>query len=86
MGNNDSYRLYLNGELVAEENETLWWAPFNNTYRITLQAGENQILLKLLKRGDELRFTLGFRAATDKWRPSHNCEDWLVDLSDVAPV
>ena len=46
---------------------------------------QNQILLKLLKRGDELRFTLGFRAATDVWRPSHNCEDWLVDLADVVP-
>ena len=85
VGNNDSYRLYLNGELVAEEDETVWWAPYNNTHRITLRAGENQILLKLLKRGDELRFTLGFRAATDVWRPSHNCEDWLVDLADVVP-
>jgi len=85
VGNNDGYRLYLNGELVAEEDECLWWAPFNNVYRVTLRQGTNQLLLKLLKRGDDLRFTLGLRAATDEWRPHHNCEDWLVDLVDIVP-
>jgi ADP-ribosylglycohydrolase len=85
IGNNDGYRLYLNGNLVAEEDECLWWAPFNNAYRVTLRQGPNRLLLKLLKRGDDLRFTLGLRAATDEWRPHHNCEDWLVDLVDGAP-
>jgi hypothetical protein len=84
IGNNDAFRLYLNGERVAEEDEALWWAPFNNAYRLTLRQGANHLLLKLLKRGEALHFTLGFRAATDKWRPSHNCEDWLVDLSEVV--
>ena len=27
MGNNDAFRLYLNGERIAEEDETVWWAP-----------------------------------------------------------
>jgi ADP-ribosylglycohydrolase len=85
VGNNDGYRLYLNGELVAGEDECLWWAPFNNIYRITLRQGANRLLAKLLRRGDDLRFTLGLRAATDEWRPHHNCEDWLVDLLDAVP-
>jgi ADP-ribosylglycohydrolase len=84
VGNNDGFRLYLDGELVAEEDECLWWAPFNNVYRLTLRQGTNHLLLKLLRRGEDLRFTLGFRAATDEWRPQHNCEDWLVDLSDIV--
>lgn len=85
VGNNDGYRLYLNDELVAEEDECVWWAPFNNVYQVTLRQGPNRLLVKLLKRGDDLRFTLGLRAATGAWHPNHNCEDWLVDLADAAP-
>ena len=85
VGNNDGYRLYLNGELIAEENEQLWWTPFNNVHRVQLLQGPNQLLVKLLKRGDELKFTLGVRAATDKHGAGQNAEDWLVDLSDVVP-
>jgi hypothetical protein len=61
----------------------VWWAPFNNVHPVSLRAGENHILVKLLKRGDDLRFTLGFRAKTD--RRGFNSEDWLVDLADVVP-
>ena len=85
VGNNDSFRPYLNGELVGEEDECTMWSPFNNVYRIELREGENTLLVKLVKHREGLRFTLGFRAATDEWRPSHNCEDWLVDLADVVP-
>jgi hypothetical protein len=83
IGNNDGYRLYLNGERIAEVDEQLWWAPFNNVHLVTLRRGANQILVKLLKRGDELRFTLGLRAKTGE--RGHNCEDWLVDLADAVP-
>ncbi|HEY64660.1 MAG TPA: ADP-ribosylglycohydrolase family protein [Caldilineae bacterium] len=90
IGNNDGYRLYLNGELIAEVDEYVWWAPFNNVHRAQLRQGPNHLLVKLLKRGDELKFTLGLRADSgDKhpFRPNggHNVEDWLVDLADVVP-
>ncbi len=85
IGNNDGFRLYLNGELVAEEDECVMWAPFNNAYRVSLKKGPNQLLLKLLKRREGLRFTLGFRAAAGEYRQSHNTEDWLVDLADLVP-
>jgi hypothetical protein len=83
IGNNDGYRLYLNGELVAEVDETVWWVPFNNAHRVTLRRGPNHLLVKLLKRGDDLKFTLGLRADTGKRH--HNVEDWLVDLADGMP-
>jgi hypothetical protein len=83
VGNNDGYRLYLNGELVAEVDECVWWTPFNNVHEVRLREGTNQLLVKLLKRGDVLRFTLGFRAKTGPG--GHNREDWLVDLADVVP-
>jgi hypothetical protein len=85
VGNNDAYRLYLNGELVAEKNECVWWTPFNNVHPVTLCKGPNHIIVKLLKRGDTLRFTLGLRAAIGKRGTSHNREDWLVDLADQVP-
>ncbi len=82
IGNNDAYRLYLNGEMIAEVDETVWWAPFNNVHAVTLRAGENHLLLKLLKRGDDLRFTLGMRHNTGH-PGGFNCEDWVVDLTDI---
>jgi hypothetical protein len=86
IGNNDGYRLYLNEELIAEADEYVWWSPFNNVHPVMLRQGPNQLFLKLLKRGDDLKFTLGLRARTDRWRPNHNCEDWLVDLADLVPL
>jgi hypothetical protein len=80
VGNNDAFRIYLNGQQVGEMNETVWWAPFNNAYPVRLRAGENRLLVKLLKRGDEQRFTLGFRET--KRAGHHNLNDWMVDLSD----
>jgi ADP-ribosylglycohydrolase len=82
VGNNDGYRLYLNDELVAEVDESTWWAPFNNVHPVVLRPGPNRLLVKLLKRGDDFHFTLGLRANTGH-RGGHNCEDWLVDLADT---
>lgn len=81
IGNNGPFRLYLNGEKVGEENENVYWAPFNNAYRVRLRQGDNQLLLKLLKPGDELHFTLGLRQARPD-RPGFNTTDWLVDLAE----
>lgn len=81
IGNNDAFRLYLNGACVLERDETTAWAPFNSGARITLKAGENHLLLKLVKRGDDLHFTLGLRH--DLGHPGgFNCEDWMVDTTE----
>jgi hypothetical protein len=83
IGNNDGYRLYLNDELVAEMDESTYWAPFNNYVLVKLRPGPNHLLLKLLRRGSEVKFTLGLRHNTG--HPGKmNCEDWMVDLQDQA--
>ncbi len=84
VGHNDAYRLYLNGERVAEVEECVWWAPFNHVHRVELREGPNEIVLKLLKRRETVRFILGIRACTHE-DGGHNREDWLVDLSDSVP-
>ncbi len=83
IGNNDAYRLYLNGELIAQVDESTWWTPFNNVHPVLLRAGENHFLLKLLRRGDDLQFTFGLRDRSQD--RGHGVEDWLVDLSDLVP-
>ncbi len=83
IGNNDGFRLYLNDQKVAEMDECTWWTPFNNVMKVKLKKGPNQLLLKLLRRGEDLRFTLGFREDGKKNHPGNfNCQDWLVDLAD----
>ena len=91
MGNTDAIRLYLNGELVADIDEQVWWTPSNLRIRAHLREGENEMLLVLVKRGETLRFSLGFRDVyaqkTDSERveASYNLNDWYVDLGDVNP-
>ncbi len=81
IGNSGPFRLYLNGEKAAERDESVWWSPFNNVCKVDLKAGENHLLLKLVRQGDDLRFTLDFRENKGH-RGGHNCEDWCVDLED----
>lgn len=85
IGNNDSYRLYLNGELLGEADEAVWWAPFNNVHHAQLRPGANQLIVKLLKHTDDHRFTLGIRADTGM-KYGFNTEDWTVDLADGVPT
>jgi hypothetical protein len=83
VGNNDAYRIYLNGEKVAEVDEHVWWTPFNNVHKVELKEGENHILVKLLKRGDDLHFTMGIRNDEGPRRElGFHCQDWTIDLAD----
>ena len=84
IGNTDGYRLWLNDEMIADVDEIGWWTPFNNAHRAKLHEGPNRLLLKLLKRSDEFRFTLGFRETSDRY-DHQNYGDWLLNLADAAP-
>lgn len=84
LGNTDGYRVYLNDEPVAEADEIVWWTPFNNIVPVRIEQGENRLLVKLLKRTDDFRFTLAFRADEGplaKYGVAAN--DFIVDLEDV---
>ena len=85
VGNSDSFRLYLNNELIGESDECVWWAPFNNSYKVNLRQGTNDVVVKLLKHNNDHRFTLGLRADTGmEW--GFNTEDWSIDLADGVPT
>lgn len=61
IGNNDGFKLWVNGELVLEQDETRYWTPVNNAEWVTLKKGSNQIILKLLRRTDQLKFSFALR-------------------------
>ena len=90
VGNSDGYKLYFNGEFLGGEDEQPVWTPFNRSYRIKLRGGENQVIVKLVKRSDQLRFTLGLREGREEVRMGldrrgYNHEDWLIDTEDSVP-
>ncbi len=83
IGNTDSYRVWLNGELVGEADETVWWAPFNNVHQnVTLRRGENLVVVKLVKPRDDLRFTFGIRDSNGPRGGAFWSSDWVVNLAD----
>jgi ADP-ribosylglycohydrolase len=88
IGNNDAFRLYVNGKIAADIEESLPWTPHNNTLRIHLRKGKNQLLLKLLKRGDNLRYTFALRetASPHGYGAWANWQDWVIDLADGVPT
>lgn len=84
VGNNDAYRIYLNRKVVAERNEQTRWSPRNDFYIVTLKKGINRILLKLLRRGSALDFSLGIK---EYGKALHfNAYDWHTDLASVNPL
>ncbi|MFX0199038.1 MAG: ADP-ribosylglycohydrolase family protein [Candidatus Hodarchaeota archaeon] len=81
IGNNDGYRIHLNGEKVAERDERTWWSPFNAVYRVHLREGENQMLLKLIKRDERFDFSFSIAEDRNQWGGM----DWCVELADRNP-
>ncbi len=88
VGNSDGYRIYLNGERIAHEDDTTMWAPYNEVHAVRLRQGANHLLLKLLRRTDSFHFTLGIRdkPKNGRWGRWFNAQDWAIDLCDAVPL
>ena len=76
VGNNDGFRLKVNGEDVLAKDEIRLWTPYNNFTLINLNEGENEIIVKLLRRTEMLKFSLGLRIYDgNHWHISKWCTD-----------
>ena len=76
IGNTDGFRIYANGKNVLEKDEIRMWTPYNNFTRIELLEGKNEFVIKLLRRTDHLRFSIGFRIYDGNyWHMSKWCTD-----------
>lgn len=77
IGNNDGFKIWINDDLVFYKDEMRLWTPYNNYEIVKLKKGENQIVLKLLKRTENLRFSFGIR----KYEGEHfHKKRWYVDF------
>ena len=85
IGSNDGFRVWLNGEMVGEADVQRWWTPNSDRVNVRVKKGKNRVMLKLLKRGEDLDFTMGLREMKpSKEFPRKN--DWVIDLAWKNPT
>lgn len=60
IGNNDAYKLWLNGELIAWSHEPVYWYLQNNTVAVKLKKGVNKLRVKLIRRNAPMQISLMF--------------------------
>nr|WP_275589199.1 ADP-ribosylglycohydrolase family protein [Paenibacillus sacheonensis] len=73
IGNDDAYRIWLNGEMLMEGRESDMYMPYNNfRLDVTYKEGVNRVVVKLVRKGERFDFSymmrtpsLGFRWYTD---------------------
>ena len=76
VGNTDGFRLYVNGENVLEKDEIRLWTPYNNFTLIDLKKGENTVVVKMLRRTEHVKLSLGLRLYDgNHWHRSKWCTD-----------
>lgn len=77
IGNNDGFRLWVNGERCLEQDEIRLWTPYNNYQTVHLKKGTNEVVVKVLKRTESMKFSIAFR----KYEGEHfHRKRWCVDL------
>ena len=82
IGNNDGFRLWVNGEQCLERDEIRLWTPYNNYQTVHLKKGGNEIVVKVLKRTESMKFGIAFR----KFEGEHfHRKRWCVDLGCEKP-
>lgn len=62
IGSDDAVKAWLNGKLVHELRETRGHTPFQDRVRVTLDAGWNTVMLKVVQAGGEWAFSCAVRA------------------------
>lgn len=78
IGNNDAYRLYLNGKNVIEREEPRLWTPYNSSALVSFKKGTNRIVIKLLRRTEHVKFSIGIR---QNLGTGYHGQRWHTDLT-----
>ena len=79
LGNNDGFVMWVNGREVIRKDEVRLWTPYNHYFIVDLKKGENEIVLKLLRRTETLKFGFGFRKNEGEF---FHRKRWYTDLVD----
>lgn len=76
IGNEDPYKIWINGELAMEGRNFAMWMPYNDRACIKLKGGANTIVIKLLRIGKTFDFSYLLRSEKSKMH-------MFVDLENV---
>ncbi len=77
IGNNDGFKLWVNGQEIIKKDEIRLWTPYNNYCLAKLSKGENHIAIKLLRRTESAKFSFGIR----KYEGEHfHRKQWYTDF------
>lgn len=77
-GNTDGFRIWVNKKEVLAKDEIRYYTPYNNFCLADLKEGENEIIIKVLRRTESVKLAVGFRQYTgEHWHRSK----WHTDLS-----
>lgn len=78
VGNSDGFNIWVNKKSVLFKDEIRLYTPYNNFCLADLNEGENEVVIKLLRRTENLKFALGIRTYNGQhWHRSK----WSTDLS-----
>lgn len=78
IGNNDGFVMWCNKKEIIRKDEIRMWTPFNNNILFELKKGENEIVLKLLRRTDKLNFSIGYKIYDEK-KHWHGSSKWYFE-------
>ena len=78
LGNSDAFKLWLNGEPVISKAESRFWQPHCHGEIVPFKKGVNRISLKLTRRSETVKFSIGIR----KYEGNHYHKmSWETDFS-----
>ncbi|MHB8963115.1 MAG: ADP-ribosylglycohydrolase family protein [Saccharofermentanales bacterium] len=78
IGNNDAYKLWINGSLIEAIDEARVWQPQCHGTIVQFHAGINRVALKLTRRTSSLDFSFGIRGTDEK---HYHSQKWRTDFS-----
>lgn len=77
-GSSDPFQLWLNGEMVQQQEECRFWYPYQHVTRVRLHKGRNWICIKSVRKGADNRLTVAFRE--EQRLTGFDSAPYLVDL------
>lgn len=68
VGHTAPFKLWVNGKLVGTDKQTKWWTVENRHFYLTLNKGENIIILKYAQISNHAEYSLIYRIDGGDWR------------------
>lgn len=80
IGNSDAYKIWINNDLIQKVDEARVWQPQSHACIVNFNKGINRIVLKLTRRSESLKFSIGLRGNELK---HYHSQKWITDFSCI---